>query len=73
MAAWSLGFTFDDFSCVLAVALERVWVKKTGEENNVKSKMLLERCIFISSPQFAPRGRVPSDKWPGDQAELWLA
>ena len=36
--ASSLGFTFDDFSCVVDVALERVWVKKPGEENNIKSK-----------------------------------
>ena len=29
---------FDDFSCVADVALERVWVKKPGEENTIKSK-----------------------------------
>ena len=34
--AWSLGFPFDDFLCVVDVALERVWVKKPGEEDNIK-------------------------------------
>ena len=36
--SWSLGFTFDDFSCVVDVALERVWVKRPGEEKTIKSK-----------------------------------
>ena len=29
--------SFDDFLYVVAVPLERVWVKKPGEENNIKS------------------------------------
>ena len=67
-AAWSLGFTFDDFSCVADVASERVWVKKPGEENNIKSKHL-ERCLFIPSLLLALRSRPnQSDKWPGNQA-----
>ena len=36
--AQSLGFTFGDFWCVVDVALERVRVKKPGEENNITSK-----------------------------------
>ena len=34
---------FDDFSYVLAVALERVWVKKPEEENNIKSDAEMPR------------------------------
>ena len=37
-AAWSLGFTFGNFSSAVDVVLERLWVKKNGEENNLKSK-----------------------------------
>ena len=48
---WSLGFTFDDFSCVVGVAVERVWVKKPGEEHNIKSMMFLHPQSSICPAQ----------------------
>ena len=35
----SLGFSFDNLLYIVAVALEHVWVKKAGEENNIKSNV----------------------------------
>ena len=37
------GLSFDDFPYVVAVALERVWVKKPGKENNIKSNVEISR------------------------------
>ena len=37
------------FSYVVAVALERVWVKKPGEENSIKSDVEMSRVIGLAT------------------------
>ena len=68
LAAYSLGFTFNDFSLVVDVALERVWIKKPGGENNMKAlgAMLIHPQSSICPVQSRS---IPSDKWPGNQAD----
>ena len=50
--AWSLGFSVDDFSYVVAVALGRIWVKKPGEENNIKSNVEMSRVLGFATHWF---------------------
>ena len=57
-------------SCVVDVTSERVWVKKPGEENNIKSKLGAMLIHPQSSIRPARSQSNPSDKWPGNQAAL---
>ena len=47
-----LDFSLDDFSNVVAVALERVWVKRPGEENNIKSDVEMSRVLGFATDWF---------------------
>ena len=38
-------FNFDDFSYVVAVALECIWVKKPGEETSIESDLEMSRVF----------------------------
>ena len=54
----SPGFSFDDFSYVAAVALERVWVKKPREANNIKSDAEMSRILGFATDWFSSNVRV---------------
>ena len=49
-------FSFDDFSYVVAVAVERIWVKKPGEETSIKSDVEMSRVLVSATDWF--RGNV---------------
>ena len=51
----TIGFSFDDFSYVVAVVLERVWIKKPGKENNVKG---MSRILGFATDLFRSNVRV---------------
>ena len=52
--------SYDDFSYIVAVALERVcnWVKKPGEENNIKSDVEMSRVLGFATDWFRSNVRV---------------
>ena len=45
-------------SYVVAVALEHVWVKKPGEENNIKSDVEISRTLGFATDLFRSNVRV---------------
>ena len=56
--AQPLRISFDDFLYVVAVALECVWVKKSMEENNIKSNVEISRVLGFATDWFRSNVRV---------------
>ena len=50
--------SYDDFSYIVAVALELVWVKKPGEESNIKSDVEMSRVLGFATDWFRSNVRV---------------
>ena len=46
------------FLYVVTVALERIWVKKPGEENNIKSDVEMSRVLGFATDSFRSNVRV---------------
>ena len=53
-----LGFSFDDFLDVVAAVLDRIWVKKPGEENNIKSDVEMLRVLGFATRSFRSNAHV---------------
>ena len=52
------GFSFDDFSYIVAVVQERIWFKKPREENSIKSDVEMLRVSRLEADLFRSNVRV---------------
>ena len=43
------GLSSDDFFYIVAVALQRFWVKQLGEENNIKSNVEMSTVLGFAT------------------------
>ena len=58
ISSLTIGFSFDDFSHVVDIAMERVWIKKpAGEKNNSKSE---SRELLITASRHLPHFSLTS-------------
>ena len=64
--------SFDDFSYFVAVGLERIWVKKPGEENNIKSNVRMSRALGFSADLFRGNERVILQHSVKQIIQLWF-